>query len=110
MLFRSDWEHPGDRSLDPVLVDLARDADVLSIDATYTEDEYAGRSGPPRQGWGHATHEEALRHGMAAGAKQILLFHHEQSRSDAALDAIGSTLFAGTPGRFVREGDVVNLG
>ena len=69
----SDWEHPEDRSLDPVLIELARDADVLSIDATYTEDEYAGRSGPSRKGWGHATHEEALRHGLAAGAKQVLL-------------------------------------
>lgn len=105
----SDWEHPDDRSLDPVLIDLARDADVLSIDATYTEDEYAGRSGPSRKGWGHATHEEALRHGLAAGAKQVLLFHHEQSRTDEALDRIGHGLFSGQPARFVREGDVVTL-
>lgn len=105
----SDWEHPDDRSLDPVLIELARDADVLSIDATYTEDEYEGRVGPPRKGWGHATHEEALRHGIAAGAKQILLFHHEQSRQDSALDSIGSKLFTGNTGRFVREGDELEL-
>ncbi len=82
----SDWEHPPDGSLDPVLLDLARDADVLSVDATYTEDEYTGKIGPARRGWGHATHEEAARHGRAAGVKEIVLFHHEQGRTDLELD------------------------
>ena len=65
-----DWEHPADGSLDPVLCDLARGADVFSVDATYTDEEYYGRAGPPRHGWGHATHEEAIRHGRAAGARE----------------------------------------
>jgi phosphoribosyl 1,2-cyclic phosphodiesterase len=106
----SDWEHPADGSLDQDFLDLARGCDVLSVDATYTEDEYHGRVGPPRQGWGHATHAAAVRHGMAAGAKRILLFHHEPARPDDQLDRIASTLLAPHPHvRFVREGDVIEL-
>lgn len=106
----SDWEHPADGSLDQALVELARGADVLSIDATYTDDEYYGRKGPAKHGWGHATHEEAIRHGRAAGARQILLFHHEPSRSDEAMDHIGATLLADKPDvRFIREGETITL-
>lgn len=106
----SDWEHPADGSLDQTIVDLARDADVFSVDATYTDDEYYGRRGPARHGWGHATQEEAIRHGKAAGAKQTLLFHHEPSRADDALDDITRTVLADEPGvRFIREGETIEL-
>ena len=44
-----------------------------------------------------------------AHAKQVLLFHHEQSRTDDALDRIAQTLFPGKPARFVREGDEITL-
>ncbi len=106
----SDWEHPRDGSLDPVLLDLCRDADLVSIDATYTEDEYHGRKGPARYGWGHATHDQALRHCKAAGVKQILLFHHEPSRPDDALDAIAADIQQTMPNaQFVREGSRFEL-
>lgn len=84
----SDWEHPADGSLDPVILNLLKDADLVSIDATYTEDEYHGRQGPSRRGWGHATHDEAVRHAQAANVKRLLLFHHEPSRTDDALDSL----------------------
>lgn len=90
----SDWEHPGDGSLDEDFVEFIRDADVLSVDATYTDAEYTGAKGPVRKGWGHATHEEAIRHADAAGVKRTILFHHEQSRSDDDLDALAKELFA----------------
>lgn len=106
----SDWEHPADGSLDHTLVELARDADILSIDATYTDDEYYGRGGPPKHGWGHGTHEEAIRHGRAAGARQILLFHHEPSRGDDAVDRISATLLGDKPDvRFIHEGETITL-
>ena len=91
----SDWEQPDDGSLDEVFLDFVRDADILSVDATYTNDEYSGKRGPVRRGWGHATHEEAIRHADAAGVKRTILFHHEQSRTDQQMDAIGARLFAG---------------
>ena len=106
----SDWEHPADGELDPVFLELARDCDVLSVDATYTEDEYHGRAGPPRRGWGHATHEAALRHAKAAGAKRVLLFHHEPAREDGQLDEIAIALRDMHPNAaFVREGEVIEL-
>jgi len=106
----SDWEHPYDGSLDPVLLDLIRGADLLSIDATYTEDEYHGRVGNSRRGWGHATHDAAVRHAEAAGVRRTLLFHHDPSRTDGELDAIAATSLLDRPGiGFVREGEVVEL-
>lgn len=107
----SDWEHPADGSLDPVLLDLARDCDVLSIDATYTEAEYHGHAGDaPRRGWGHASHEAALRHAKAAGARRTVLFHHDPNRGDDQLDDIAAFLAAEHPdASLVREGDVVRL-
>lgn len=105
----SDWEHPDAGGLDEAFVAFVRDADVLSVDATYTNDEYEGRRGPPRRGWGHATHEAALAHARAAGVRRTLLTHHEQGRSDQELDTLGQTLFAGTNDCFSAEGMVIDL-
>ena len=105
----SDWEHPADGSLDQGFIDFIRDADVLSVDATYTDDEYAGRSGPVRKGWGHATHEAALAHAEAGNVKKTILFHHEQSRPDDELDALASKLFQGRDACFAVEGMVLDL-
>jgi phosphoribosyl 1,2-cyclic phosphodiesterase len=106
----SDWEHPSDGSLDPVLVELAKDADYLSVDATYTVDEYEGRSGPPRKGWGHATHEACIAHGRAAGCKHIVLTHHDQSRTDDQLDALAEVLFKDSDDvSFAHEGRILKL-
>jgi CheY-like chemotaxis protein len=68
--------HEGDRRL----VEFARDADVLIMDAQYTEDEY-----PNKVGWGHGTVEYAVEIGMAAGVKQLFLFHHDTVRTDQQL-------------------------
>ena len=106
----SDWEHPLDGSLDPVLVNFIQGADLLSIDAMYTEAEYLGRSGSSRKGWGHATHDAAIRHAEAEGVRQTLLFHHDPARTDAELDAIAATQLVGRPAiRFVREGEAFDL-
>ncbi len=106
----SDWEHPGDGTLDEAFVDFIRGADVLSIDATYTEDEYDGKRGPPRRGWGHATHGECVRHGRAAGVRHIVLTHHEPARSDDELDAIKATVFKEDDDvSFSREGAEIEI-
>jgi phosphoribosyl 1,2-cyclic phosphodiesterase len=84
----SSFIHEGDRQL----VSFAAGADVLIIDAQYTEEEY-----PRKVGWGHGTIEYAVEVGLAAGVKQLLLFHHDTIRSDqqlAGLEARAQTLAA----------------
>ena len=107
----SDWEHPADGALDETLIELIRDVDLLSIDATYTEDEYEGRVGPSRRGWGHGTHTSALAHADAARVRNTLLFHHDPSRTDDQLDHVARTMLADRRDvRFVAEGQVFQVG
>jgi ribonuclease BN (tRNA processing enzyme) len=73
--------------MDRDLVEFARDADVLIIDAMYTEDEYRGRRGAPKVGWGHSTWEAAVDVANSAQVKQLVLFHHETTRDDEEMDA-----------------------
>jgi len=61
-------------------------ADVLCLDAQYTPDEYEGRSGIPKKGWGHSTMVDAAQVAKAVGARQLLLFHHEPSHSDSMVE------------------------
>ena len=106
----SDWEHPTDGSLDEEFVEFIRDADYMSVDATYTEDEYHGRQGPRRVGWGHATHDECIRHGRAGGVKHTILTHHEPERSDADLDALANDVYGGQDDvSFSSEGRIIQL-
>jgi phosphoribosyl 1,2-cyclic phosphodiesterase len=65
------------------LAHLARDADVLIHDAQYTPEEY-----PQRLGWGHSTYLDALYSAQQARAKQLVLYHHDPSHSDAMIDRI----------------------
>ncbi len=81
VVYATDFEH-GTAS-DDVLVELARGADLLIYDATYTDDEYERA-----RGWGHSTWQVAVRLAQTAGAKRLVLFHHDPSHDDAQVDAI----------------------
>ena len=72
---------PGKR--DSELVALARGADLIVYDATFTEDEIASRAG-----WGHSTWQRGIRLAEEAGAKQLCLFHHDPAHDDNFLDAL----------------------
>jgi ribonuclease BN (tRNA processing enzyme) len=65
------------------LVDFCRDADLLIHDATYLDEEMT-----ERRGWGHSTIGEACDLARDAGARRLVLFHHDPDRTDDALDAI----------------------
>ncbi len=78
----SDCEH-GDPHYDKTLRDFAQNADVLIYDGQYTPEEYAAKAG-----WGHSTWLEATRVAREANIKHLILFHHDPSRSDAALEAV----------------------
>jgi phosphoribosyl 1,2-cyclic phosphodiesterase len=62
---------------------LARDVDVLVHDAQFTRHELETATR-----FGHATIDYALRLAEEAGAKQLVLFHHAPTRTDADLDAL----------------------
>jgi phosphoribosyl 1,2-cyclic phosphodiesterase len=84
VVYATDAEHGSDS--DTKLEAFAKDADVFIYDSMYTEDEYCGRSGPPKIGWGHSTWQSAVRTADAAAVKTLVLFHHDPTRTDAALD------------------------
>src|SRR5581483_10911962 len=80
--YLTDTEHlPGE--LDANVLALAKDADLMIYDSTYTDDEF-----PEYVGWGHSTWQQAIRLATAAGAKKVAIFHHDPSRDDVALELI----------------------
>ena len=85
VVFASDTEgYTGD---DARLIDFARGADSLILDAQYTEEEYT--SGLlPKQGYGHSTPQMAARVARAAGVKQLILFHHDPQHDDEQIAAM----------------------
>ena len=88
---------------------LAADADVLLHDAQYFEEEYE-----ERVGWGHSSVDDAVAFTRAAGARRLVLFHHEPRHSDALLEQLEARARALTNGRgsqptLAREGMVIDL-
>ena len=67
----------------PHLLHLMQHADLLIHDAQYTPEEY-----PQYLGWGHSTYVHALQIAYKAKAKQLVLYHHDPSHSDAVIDCI----------------------
>lgn len=65
------------------IFDHARGASVLIHDATYTPEEYVNHVG-----WGHSHYLFALEVAAEAGVKKLVLFHHDQGRSDDQVDEI----------------------
>jgi phosphoribosyl 1,2-cyclic phosphodiesterase len=65
-------------------VEFCRGADMLIHDAEFTREEYENRT----KGWGHSYWESVLEAAMDAGVKRFGLYHHNQDRTDTALDEI----------------------
>ena len=58
-------------------------ADLVIHDSQYTDREY-----PEKKGWGHTTVEWSVDYALAAGAKCLVLFHHEPLRDDDGMDRV----------------------
>lgn len=58
-------------------------ADLVIHDAQYTAAEYS-----KKVGWGHSTVEYVVDMAIAAGVKQLALYHHDPLRNDAAVEQI----------------------
>ncbi len=83
VVYATDTE-PGDPTSDQMIRELAQGADLLIYDSQYTR-EQVGRE---KKGWGHSTWEEGVRVCQEAGAKQLVLFHHDPDSDDEAIDRI----------------------
>jgi ribonuclease BN (tRNA processing enzyme) len=70
--------------------------DLLLHDGQYTDEEYR-----LRVGWGHSTIAHAVQVADLAGAKELVLTHHDPDHSDDVIDDLVKT---GT--RLRREGTV----
>ena len=84
---------------------LARGCDLLLHDSQYRDDELAARSH-----FGHASSGYAVGLAERAGAKKVLLFHHDPPRTDDEIDAMVRS-YAGrdVPVDAAREGMVIDL-
>lgn len=99
----TDTEHFPDR-LDENVLQLARNADVMIYDATYTDEEYnSPRSS--KVGWGHSTWQEGVKLALAANVKKLVIFHHDPLHNDDFLDQVGEQAAQAFPDTIMaREG------
>lgn len=76
------YQHPGGLDFRDY-VRFAAGGDLLLHDSEFTEEEYR-----TKKTWGHSTYLDALQLALDARVKKFGLIHHNQERTDAALDAI----------------------
>jgi phosphoribosyl 1,2-cyclic phosphodiesterase len=89
----------------PAALDLARDADLLIHDAFLLPQEVAALAS-----FGHAAADYAIGLGRRAGARRVLLTHHQPDRTDRELDQLAARVAGGTPGVAVAaEGEIIEL-
>jgi len=91
IVFCTDIEH-GDR-IDPNIVELARDADVLIHEGQYTPEELA-----THRGWGHSSWVQAVEVAERARVKRLVITHHDPDHDDAFLLDIEKQCQARFPG------------
>lgn len=95
VVYISDHQQPAvGLDVDPGVIDLCRDADLLIHDAQFTRDELAAKAD-----WGHSTAEYAVEVAARAGVRRIALFHHDPGHDDAAVEAIAEQARAAAVGR-----------
>lgn len=109
IVYATDTEHFAD-GMDAELVKLCQGADFLVYDSMYTSDEYTGKVGGSKKGWGHSTWEDGVRVAREAGVKSFVLFHHDPSHDDAFITNLERTARASFPGAIAaREGMVLDV-
>ncbi|MDF5714552.1 MAG: MBL fold metallo-hydrolase [Rhizonema sp. NSF051] len=104
----TDTEHFADRFDENVLW-LARDANILIYDSTYTDEEYHLPT-KSKIGWGHSTWQEAVKVAKAANVKTLVIFHHDPSHDDEFLDRVGEEVANKFPHAVMaREGTLLQV-
>ena len=91
--------------MDPALLELARDASIVIIDTTYTDEEL-----PEHVGWGHSSWQQAVRLANEAGVGKLFLFHHDPEHDDDEMDRIAAAAAKARPGTVVaKEGFSIDI-
>ena len=67
------------------VLELCRGVDVLIHDAQFTPEEFELRAD-----WGHCTIDYAIEVARQAGARSLVMFHHDPSHDDDALDRLAA--------------------
>jgi len=99
----TDTEHKDDVR-DQNVLRLIEGADLVIYDSSYTDEEY-----PTYKGWGHSTWQEGVRLCDAAGAKRLVVFHHDPGHDDDFMDGVAAAAERARPGTLVaREGMVLD--
>lgn len=97
LVYCTDIEHG--ECIDPQIVELARDADMLIHDGQYTPEEL-----PSHKGWGHSSWEQAIEVAERANVKQLIVTHHDPDHDDAFLRDVEKKCQARFPNTvFARE-------
>jgi ribonuclease BN (tRNA processing enzyme) len=86
-------------------VELIQGVDLLLHDSQYTREEF-----PARAHFGHSSIDYAVGLAEHAGARRLVLFHHDPWRSDTQLDSIVEGLSgASVPVTAAIEWDILDL-
>jgi ribonuclease BN (tRNA processing enzyme) len=84
LAFVSDHQAPDNRDfVDEAVLELCDGADLVVHDAQYTEAEFVDKAT-----WGHSTVGYAVHVAAEAGARKLVLFHHDPVHSDGDMDRI----------------------
>jgi phosphoribosyl 1,2-cyclic phosphodiesterase len=83
------------------VLELCDGADLLIHDSQHTAAEYE-----PKRHWGHCTVDYAVHVAKEAGARKLMLFHHDPAHGDDTLDSI--TQFAGEQSASIGGADVAS--
>ena len=88
--YLSDHQAPADGSkvrwaVDEAVLELCSGVDLLVHDAQFTDDEFALKGH-----WGHSTPAYAVHVAREAGARRLVLFHHDPTHDDGDLDLLGA--------------------
>jgi len=86
LVFAGDYEHDGKGKRDfgqndKKIINWAKNADVLVIDAQYTPEEYE-----KKKGWGHSQIEQICELAAEAKVKKLVITHHDPMHNDDMLD------------------------
>lgn len=65
------------------LVEFCKDADYLIHDSQYLNEELE-----LKRGWGHSSWKQSCDLSIRSACKNLILFHHDPSRSDSEIDTI----------------------
>jgi ribonuclease BN (tRNA processing enzyme) len=93
IVYITDCEHPVN-DVNPNVVNLSKDADVLIHDSHFSPDEI-----DDHVGWGHSSYVQATQVAIQANVKQLVLFHHNPNHDDkkvAQLEKEAQKLFPNT--------------